>query len=350
MLVLLAAIMSENEDMVRTAATFIQNGVCARPDIAGINTPLQAAVEQQNEELVGALLDSGANVNARPGRLIGRGINGPSRTALQSAVENGNLRLINILLNSGADVNAMASARESGATALQLAAINGFLGIGKLLLDKGADPNAPRCRYHGRTALEGAAEYGRLDMVQLLLAHGAKIEGKGRRQYIRAVKFAQRGGHHAVEHFLKMQLWSNENEEMLRKEELVEEDCYHRDEWSDEEEMNNYLHAEDASVGDQPDIEEVGQEGGGWGVESVSSQQCELGSQGANDLEMDDKAESPSIQILREHEEAQNKAPPGCQRLCQIEGASIETGRTTSGGGEHDWLNAWDDLVNLPDY
>jgi ankyrin repeat protein len=42
-----------------------------------------------------------------------------------------------------------------------------------LLLEKGADVNAPASPQEGRMALDGAAEHGRLDTVQLLLTFGA---------------------------------------------------------------------------------------------------------------------------------------------------------------------------------
>ena len=113
-----------------------------------------------------------------------------ARTALQMAVESGNLEIIEILLKSGANVNAKPG-RYGGATALQLAAIKGFIGITRMLLHRGADVNARRCESCGRTALEGASESGRLDIVQLLLNHGVRTEGKGRRQYIRAVRYAR---------------------------------------------------------------------------------------------------------------------------------------------------------------
>jgi len=41
------------------------------------------------------------------------------------------------------------------------------------LLDSGADVNAAGCFHFGRTALEGAAEHGRIDILQLLLNEGA---------------------------------------------------------------------------------------------------------------------------------------------------------------------------------
>lgn len=60
-------------------------------------------------------------------------------------------------------------AQKSGATALQYAAIAGHYRIVLMLLRAGANIAAPAALENGRTALEGAAEHGRLDTVALLL-------------------------------------------------------------------------------------------------------------------------------------------------------------------------------------
>jgi ankyrin repeat protein len=65
------------------------------------------------------------------------------------------------------------------------------LGIAHILLEHGADVNAPAAEWEGRTALEGAAEHGRIDMLKLLINAGAKITGPGENQYVRALKFAK---------------------------------------------------------------------------------------------------------------------------------------------------------------
>ncbi|KAK1451280.1 hypothetical protein CCUS01_11067 [Colletotrichum cuscutae] len=127
---------------------------------------------------------------------------GRGRSPLQQAVEDGNLTKIDLLLAAGADINAPA-ADHAGATALQLAAITGRLGIAKMLIDMGADVDAPRAPESGRTALEGAAEHGRIDMIQLLLSEGAETGGKGRLQYMRAIKFAELQGHLVAANMLR---------------------------------------------------------------------------------------------------------------------------------------------------
>ena len=55
----------------------------------------------------------------------------------------------------------------------------------------------------GRTAIEGAAEHGRLDTVQLLLNYGAKedaVQGKG---FERAIALAQKNGHSEIANLLR---------------------------------------------------------------------------------------------------------------------------------------------------
>jgi ankyrin repeat protein len=60
------------------------------------------------------------------------------------------------------------------------------------LVQEGADVFAPAVGVHGRTAIEGAAEHGRLDIVQLLLNLGVEVAGS------RAIQFARKEGHDGV--------------------------------------------------------------------------------------------------------------------------------------------------------
>jgi ankyrin repeat protein len=64
---------------------------------------------------------------------------------------------------------------ETGETALHLAAGEGHLEIVKLLLEHGADVNA-KTAYE--TALHLAAGEGHLEIVKLLLEHGADVNAK----------------------------------------------------------------------------------------------------------------------------------------------------------------------------
>jgi ankyrin repeat protein len=69
-----------------------------------------------------------------------------------------------LLLRYGADIHAPASC-DRGATVLQYAAMRGNFEIVNKSLKAGANINESCGMYHGRTAIEGAAEHGRLNMV-----------------------------------------------------------------------------------------------------------------------------------------------------------------------------------------
>ncbi|KAL5366268.1 ankyrin repeat-containing domain protein [Aspergillus floccosus] len=97
-------------------------------------------------------------------------------------------------------------------TPLQAAVKNQLVSIVQLLVKSphtkidylGADVNAAPARRNGRTALEGAAEHGRIDMIRLFLDEGASLVGDdGGRQYRRAVELAGKNGHVAAAKLLK---------------------------------------------------------------------------------------------------------------------------------------------------
>jgi ankyrin repeat protein len=170
-------------------------------------TPLQAAAGMLRADIVELLLEEGADVNA-----AAKGPRGV--TALQAVCQRKlefterneeKLNIIQLLLARGADVNA-APARRLGHTALQAAAATGDLAVAKLLLlhNPMADVNAPPCQrreYKPRelgTALDIAAEYGRLDMVKLLLSCNALSHRRGENGYDGAIFLAEKRGHLAV--------------------------------------------------------------------------------------------------------------------------------------------------------
>lgn len=130
-------------------------------------TALQRSIKLGRPNLAVALIESGAQVNAPPARRSGR-------TALQQACEKGGpLWFIGFLINKGADVNAPL-APETGLTALQAACRHGApLSCINFLIKKGADVNAPPALKDGLTALQCAAMRGSMNIVGLLLDHGA---------------------------------------------------------------------------------------------------------------------------------------------------------------------------------
>jgi uncharacterized protein len=176
-------------------------------------TPLYAAVEIRNRdygrndehaidrpaalELIQALLDRGANVNARtkeapPIRRFVTPLGDLSwvdftgQTAFLRASLAGDITLMHLLLDKGADPNI---ATFAGTTALMAAAgVNWMSGqtfteskealmeAVQLCLDKGADVNAKNSM--GVTAVIGAANRGSDDILELLVQKGARLDIK----------------------------------------------------------------------------------------------------------------------------------------------------------------------------
>jgi ankyrin repeat protein len=154
---------------------------------------LQGAACANQIEAVQLLLASKADVNAAPLRShdIVHGAT-PRGTALQAAAGNGNLKLVLLLLEAGADVESKVRSKREHGTALQFAAMAGSISVACELIQNGADVNAPPVGKKGRTALECAAEQGRLDMVQLLINLEAEVQGS------KALCFARAEGHDGV--------------------------------------------------------------------------------------------------------------------------------------------------------
>jgi ankyrin repeat protein len=156
---------------------------------------LQVAVDCGKLDAARLLLDHGADVNAATVAYL----DGTRRTALQVAAIKSNLKMVQFLLEAGAYVESKTSPGDGQAltspeqaTGLQFAAIAGSMSIATLLIEKGANVFAPAMDDDGRTALEEAAEHGRLDIVQLLLNLGAEVAGS------RAIQFAREEGHDGV--------------------------------------------------------------------------------------------------------------------------------------------------------
>ncbi|KAK2737513.1 multiple ankyrin repeats single kh domain-containing protein [Colletotrichum kahawae] len=172
------------------------------------------------------LLSIGVDINERPDNIKSLGLAIANTfspwTPLQLAAREGNFDLIERLIHYGADVNEPPYPC-GGSTSLRIAADEGYFGIVQRLLELGADPNisgaGPLPR---RTAIESAAQRGRLDIVQLLLNSGVKTSGCYRRQFVRSVAFAKREGHHAIVRLLKSHGgWTGADEDLLAHKDLI---------------------------------------------------------------------------------------------------------------------------------
>ncbi|KAM0812111.1 putative Ankyrin [Seiridium cardinale] len=154
-------------------------------------TILLLAIEMRSLPLLKMLVEDGADVNKPACRRI-------RRTPLQKACEVGNLEIVGFLLDHGADPNGK-PAMCHGATALQLAAIYGDPVIAAVLIDYGADLNQPPPLADGRWPLEGAAENGRIEMIEYL----GRIGFPAKEVCERAMDLAEKRGHLACRDLIK---------------------------------------------------------------------------------------------------------------------------------------------------
>ncbi|KAI1335246.1 hypothetical protein F5Y15DRAFT_398616 [Xylariaceae sp. FL0016] len=126
-----------------------------------LNKSLYDATDREKDETVQVLLEKyGANANAT-GEEYGN--------ALTAAAYDGTMHIIQLLLNAGADINA------SEGWAIQAAAAEGHYEVVEELVKRGADVNAMTRNenFVAGTALQGACEADRVEVVTLLLEHGA---------------------------------------------------------------------------------------------------------------------------------------------------------------------------------
>jgi ankyrin repeat protein len=169
---LMSAASARQEEMV----TFLlDNGADVNRKGPSGSTALLLAAEGRGGDLsvsdkglvsiMSALVDKGANVNARDGRGL---------TVLWFALREGKEAVIKVLLDKGADVNMVAG--KAGWTPLMEAVAMGRPSIVKILLEKGADVNAKK---NGVTALNIAKASRtrankKIELIQILNNAGAK--------------------------------------------------------------------------------------------------------------------------------------------------------------------------------
>lgn len=181
-------------------------------EIESTYTPIQAAALQSDNALVVELVMMGADINKPAAGFFGR-------TALQAACElkpatterrEKKMKLIQFLIERGAEINAPA-APNYGRTALQCAAFIGDMEAALLLLYHGAAVNAlPATERGGFCALDGAAYWGRLDMVKLFLNVGALSHHRGHTGYEGAIREAEEQRHFVIADLIREHAASNE--------------------------------------------------------------------------------------------------------------------------------------------
>ena len=119
------------------------------------DTPLSVASAAGHAEVVKALIEHGANVNAAE--------ESEFYTALMAASVNGHVEIVRLLLNHGAEVDAE---DDYNATALTRAAEHGYADVVRLLLEHGADAGIREER--DMTALELAESRGHQEIAAML--------------------------------------------------------------------------------------------------------------------------------------------------------------------------------------
>jgi hypothetical protein len=126
---------------------------------------LQVAPHGGHGKIVQMLLDRGADVNTQGGHY---------GSALQAASAGGHDKVVQMLLDRGARVNTQGGAYDN---ALQAASVESHDKIVQMLLDGGADINA-RDRFN-RSALQVFSAGGHDKIVQMLLDRGANVNTQG---------------------------------------------------------------------------------------------------------------------------------------------------------------------------
>ncbi|KAJ5347044.1 hypothetical protein MYU51_019983 [Penicillium brevicompactum] len=155
-------------------------------------TLLQKSIEASDIDVIKFLLEHGAEVKIPATEETG--------TPLQVAILYKQVEIAQ-LLEHGADINAP-PCKKWGATAFQAATLYRYYSLVLRLLEDGADVAAAPSAVSGRTAIDGAAEHGRLDILQLLLnAYGDRPDLALVCSH--AASVAEREGHIGIENFLR---------------------------------------------------------------------------------------------------------------------------------------------------
>jgi ankyrin repeat protein len=165
----------EMAEMLRAAGAVEQEAL----DLEGLNLAeldslLLEAVRSDDLGAIEQLLDAGADSDARSSMGV---------PILMLAAFKNNLDMVRLLVEHGADVNVQTGSGprfgELRGSPLTAAAKFGSPEMIELLLDAGADANASTWAESGEAseALFAAAEENHAEIIELLLAHGAVVDG-----------------------------------------------------------------------------------------------------------------------------------------------------------------------------
>jgi ankyrin repeat protein len=143
-------------------------------------TPLMSAARQGDAAVVARLIAAGDDVNAS---------NSGGATALMFAALSGDPLVTSLLVRAGARTDSKA---KLGWTALALAAVKGYTEVGEVLLDAGADQRVRDA--YGWTPLMRAVDRRRPEFVRLLLARPGADLGIRQEDGATALHIAAAGG------------------------------------------------------------------------------------------------------------------------------------------------------------
>lgn len=136
--------------------------ILTEPDESGDDSPLHIAIRDEDIDVVKALLNFGADVNAK-GQF--------GQTPILTATVVGNIPILELLLDRGGDLTMI---NDNKLSALHIAVQQEWPRTVRWLLNKGLDINALDSTLS--TPLHWAAFDGNIPMVKLLIGRGAKID------------------------------------------------------------------------------------------------------------------------------------------------------------------------------